>query len=87
MTTDTIISNAALFNRKTHVKKGSRCPLSGENAPEIDYKNLELLKQYVSEKGRIMPSRISSISADKQRELKRAIMRARNAALLPFATI
>lgn len=85
--TDNIISNAALFNRKTNVKKGSRCPLSGVNPPQIDYKNLELLKQYVSEKGRIMPSRISSISASKQRELKRAIKHARNLALLPFATV
>lgn len=87
MTTDTIISNSALFNRKSHVKKGARCPLSGDNAPDINYKNLELLKQYVSEKGRIMPSRISSISAGKQRLLKKAIKQARNLALLPFTTV
>jgi small subunit ribosomal protein S18 len=86
MSTDNIISNSALFNKKSHLKKSARCPLSEENAPQIDYKNLEVLKQYISEKGRIMPSRVSSISAKKQRELKQAIMRARNLALLPFTT-
>lgn len=87
MTTDNIISNSALFNRKMSSRR-NKCPLSTEeNKDQIDYKNLDLLKQYVSEKGRLIPSRISSISASKQRELKRAVMRARNAALLPFTTI
>lgn len=50
----------------------------------IDYKDINLLLKYVSERGRIMPSRISSVSAKKQRELSRAIKRARQLALLPF---
>jgi small subunit ribosomal protein S18 len=84
---DTIISNSVLFNRKQYVKKGTRCPLSGKDAPQIDYKNIQLLKKFISEKGRILPSRISSVSAKKQRELMNAIKRARNLALLPFAAI
>ncbi len=84
---ENIISNSVLFNRKQYIKKGSRCPLSGKGAPEIDYKNIQLLKKFISEKGRILPSRISSVSAKKQRELKLAIKRARNIALLPFTTI
>ncbi|AIF81753.1 30S ribosomal protein S18 [endosymbiont of Acanthamoeba sp. UWC8] len=87
MSENNIISNSVLFNRKQYSKKGSRCPLSGKDAPEIDYKNIQLLKKFISEKGRILPSRISSVSAKKQRELKNAIKRARNIALLPFTTI
>ncbi len=83
---DNIISNAALFNRKISSKR-KKCPLSTEEKKgQINYKNLELLKQYLSEKGRIVPSRVSLISKQKQRELKRAIMQARNASLLPFTT-
>ena len=60
------------------------CPLSGRDAPVIDYKNVTLLKRYISEQGRILPSRITSISAKKQRELTNAIKLARLLALLPF---
>jgi small subunit ribosomal protein S18 len=84
---DAVISNSVLFNRKQYTRKGSRCPLSGKDAPKIEYKNIQLLKRYISEKGRILPSRISSVSAKKQRELKVAIKRARNLALLPFTVI
>lgn len=79
-----MVPNSVLFNRKSSFKKGSRCPLSAKGAPVIDYKNLTLLSQYVSEKGRILPSRITNICAKKQRELKQAIKIARNLALLPF---
>jgi len=79
-----IVPNSVLFNRKGSFKKGSRCPLSQKDAPPIDYKNLTLLSQYVSEKGRMLPSRITNVCAKKQRELKRAIKIARNLALLPF---
>lgn len=78
-----LIPNSVLFNRKSYKK--SKCPLSGPNAPVIDYKNIALLKTYVSEKGRIIPSRITGVSAKKQRALKLAIKRARSLALLPFA--
>ena len=59
-----------------------KCPLSGKGAPTIDYKNIRLLKKYVTENGKIMPSRITSISQKKQRELSLSIKRARNLALL-----
>ena len=59
-----------------------KCPLTGKNAPEIDYKNIKLLKKYLSETGRILPSRITSVSLKKQKELSRAVKRARLLALL-----
>lgn len=81
----TLISNSVLFNRKTTVKKSNACPLSGEDAPVIDYKNIELLARFISEKGRLLPSRLTGVCALKQRELTRAIKRARAIALLPFS--
>ncbi len=58
------------------------CPLSSKGAPEIDYKNIKLLRKYVSENGKILPSRITNVSQKKQRELSLSIKRARNLALL-----
>ena len=58
------------------------CPLSGKDAPVVDYKNIKLLRKYISENGKIMPSRITSVSQKKQRELSLSIKRARNLALL-----
>ena len=58
------------------------CPLSGKGAPIVDYKNIKLLKRYISENGKILPSRITSVSQKKQRELSLSIKRARNLALL-----
>ena len=58
------------------------CPLSGKGAPIIDYKNIRFLKKYVTENGKIMPSRITSVSQKKQRELSLSIKRARNLALI-----
>ncbi|MEZ5560166.1 MAG: 30S ribosomal protein S18 [Pseudomonadales bacterium] len=52
---------------------------------EIDYKNLELLRQYIGETGKIVPSRISGTSAAQQRRLSREIKRARYLALLPYS--
>ncbi len=60
------------------------CPFSGKQAPKIDYKNPDLLKRFISERGKIMPSRITAVSAKKQRELSQAIKRARFIALLPY---
>jgi small subunit ribosomal protein S18 len=54
------------------------------NAPKIDYKDVKLLQRYVSERGKIVPSRITAVSAKKQRELAKAIKRARFLALLPY---
>ena len=58
------------------------CPLSIKGAPKINYKNIKLLKRYISENGKILPSRITSVSLKKQRELSNSIKRARNLALL-----
>ena len=58
------------------------CPLSGKGAPIVDYKNIRLLKKYITENGKIMPSRITSISQKKQRQLSLSIRRARNLALI-----
>ena len=58
------------------------CPLSVKGAPKIDYKNIKLLKRYVSENGKIIASRITNVSLKKQRELKVSIKRARNLALI-----
>ena len=59
-----------------------KCPLSEKNAPKIDYKNVKLLKKYVTENGKILPSRITSVSQKKQRELSTSIKRARNLGLI-----
>ena len=59
-----------------------KCPLTGKNAPEIDYKNIKLLKKYISENGKILHSRITSVSQKKQRKLSLSIKRARILALI-----
>jgi len=58
------------------------CPLSLKGAPKIDYKNIKLLKKYISENGKILPSRITNVCQKKQRELSVSIKRARNLALI-----
>tara|TARA_B100001123_G_C14971103_1_gene891683 strand:+ start:118 stop:390 length:273 start_codon:yes stop_codon:yes gene_type:complete len=68
--------------QKPNVKFFKPCPLSGKDAPIIDYKNIKLLKKYISESGRILPSRVTSVSLNKQRELSRSIKRARLLALI-----
>ena len=74
-------SQLSLF-QKPDIKFFKPCPLSGKNAPIINYKNIKLLKKYISENGRILPSRITSISTKKQKELSQSIKRARLLALL-----
>ena len=74
-------SNLSLFQRPD-MKFHKACPLSGKNAPTIDYKNIKVLKRYVSESGKILPSRVTSVSLNKQRELSRSIKRARILGLL-----
>ena len=74
-------SKLSLF-QKPITKFFRPCPLSGKNAPIVDYKNIRLLKKYISESGRILPSRITSVSEKKQKKLSRAIKRARLLALL-----
>ena len=74
-------SKLSLF-QKSGIKFYRPCPLSGKNAPLIDYRNIKLLKKYMSESGRILPSRITYVSQKKQKKLSRAIKRARLLALL-----
>ena len=74
-------SKLSLF-QKPGIKFFRPCPLSGKNAPVVDYKNVKILKKYISESGRILPSRITSVSQKKQKELSRSIKRARLLALL-----
>jgi len=69
--------------RRNFMRRRKVCPFSGSAAPKIDYKDVKLLQRYVSERGKIVPSRITAVSALKQRELARAIKRARFLALLP----
>ncbi len=72
--------------RRPFFRRRKSCPFSGKNAPKIDYKDVKLLSRYVSERGKIAPSRITAVSAKKQRLLARAIKRARYLALLPYVT-
>ena len=74
-------SKLSLF-QKPDMKLLKACPLSGKNAPKVDYKNIKLLKRYISESGRILPSRVTSVSLNKQKKLSRSIKRARLLALL-----
>ena len=66
-------------------RRRKSCPFQCKDAPKIDYKDVRLLQGYISERGKIVPSRITAVSAKKQRELARAIKRARFLALLPYA--
>ncbi len=69
-------SKLTLFQKPDFRFKRS-CPLSAKNAPEVDYKNIRLLKKYISDTGKILPSRITSISQGKQRVLSLAVKRAK----------
>ena len=75
---------AAVGARRPFFRRRKSCPFSGPNAPKIDYKDVRLLSRFLSERGKIVPSRITAVSAKKQRELAQAIKRARFLALLPY---
>ena len=68
--------------KQLFTKKFKGCPFSSKNSPVIDYKNVKLLEKYISEKGKIVPSRISFVSSAKQRLLSKAIKKARTLALI-----
>jgi len=70
--------------RRTFFRRRKSCPFSGPNAPPIDYKDTRLLQRFISERGKIVPSRITAVSTKKQRILDRAIKRARFLGLLPY---
>ena len=67
-------------------RRRKSCPFSGKDAPRIDYKDTRLLQGYISERGKIVPRRISGNCSAHQREITEAIKRARNLALLPVAS-
>ena len=70
--------------RRPFFRRRKTDPFSGANAPKIDYKDVRLLQRYISERGKIVPSRITAAAASKQRELAQAIKRARFLGLLPY---
>jgi small subunit ribosomal protein S18 len=70
--------------RRPFFRRKKTCPFSGAGAPKIDYKDTKLLQRFISERGKIVPSRITAVSAKKQRLLAVAIKRARFMALLPY---
>lgn len=81
MTEQNSPSSKRVFFRRRKV-----CPFSGPNALKIDYKDVRLLGKFVTERGKIIPSRITSVSAKPQRELTQAIKRARFLALMPYVS-
>ena len=70
--------------RRPFYRRRKTCPFSSDSAPKIDYKDVKLMQRFVSERGKIVPSRITAVSAKKQRELATAIKRARFLGLLPY---
>ena len=70
--------------RRPFFRRRKTCPFSGANAPKIDYKDTKMLQRFISERGKIVPSRITAVSTRKQRLLAVAIKRARFMALLPY---
>jgi small subunit ribosomal protein S18 len=72
-------------NNKHYFRRQKSCPFSEKNAPSIDYKDVRTLQKFISERGKIIPSRITAVSTKKQRELAIAIKRARFLGLLPYA--
>jgi small subunit ribosomal protein S18 len=70
--------------RKPFFRRRKTCPFSGPHAIPIDYKDVKLLQKFTTERGKIMPSRITAVSQKKQRELAQAIKRARFLALMPY---
>ncbi len=77
-------ATSSFGGRRPFFRRRKTCPFSGPNAPKIDYKDVKLLQRFISERGKIVPSRITAVSAKKQRELAQAIKRARFLGLLPY---
>jgi small subunit ribosomal protein S18 len=71
-------------SRRPFFRRRKTCPFKGPNAPVIDFTDVKLMNRFVSERGKIVPSRITAVSTKKQRELAKAIKRARYLALLPY---
>lgn len=85
--TEATVAEGADAGKKTFFKRRKSCPFSGEDSVGIDWKDIRTLGRYVSERGKMMPSRITNVSQKKQRELSQAIKRARYMALMPYVRI
>ena len=72
------------MQNKPFFRRRKSCPFSGPDAQKIDYKDIKLLSRYISEKGKIIPSRITNVSRSKQKLLSEAIKRARFLGLMSF---
>ena len=84
MTPSSEDSNGDGGGRRPFFRRRKSCPFSSSKAQQIDYKDPRLLQRYTSERGKIVPSRITAVSAKKQRELAKAIKRSRFLALMPY---
>ena len=84
MRNETGSARTSSFPRRPFFRRQKSCPFTGRNAPKIDYKDVKLLQRFISERGKIVPSRITAVSAKKQRQLSKAIKRARFLALVPY---
>lgn len=73
--------------KKPFFRRKKTCPFTGPNAPEIDWKDTRMLGRYISERGKMVPSRITAVSAPKQRKLAKSIKHARYMALLPYVNV
>ncbi len=73
--------------KRPFFRRKKTCPFSGPKAKKIDWKDEKLLSHYISERGKMIPSRITAVSQKKQRELSQAIKRARYMALLPYVRL
>jgi small subunit ribosomal protein S18 len=79
-----MVNISQIPTKRPFQRRRKTCPFSGDSAQVIDYKDTKLLLRYVSERGKIVPSRITAVSAKKQRELAKAIKRARFLGLMPY---
>ena len=70
--------------QKTFFRRKKSCPFTGDKAPAIDWKDTKTLSRFISERGKMVPSRITNVSQKKQRQLAKAVKRARYMAMLPY---
>ncbi|NLX84863.1 MAG: 30S ribosomal protein S18 [Synergistaceae bacterium] len=78
--------NSSNFNRKRRKRRPKVCHFCVDKIEHVDYKEVEKLKKYITERGKIVPRRVTGTCAKHQRQLTRAIKRARIIALLPFTS-
>ncbi len=86
MPTNTTAPEVPVFEPRRRRASTKRCPFKSAGFKEIDYKDIETLKRFITERGKILPRRITGVSAHFQRKLAIAIKQARYIALLPFVT-